>query len=262
MTEQPYKVHLSEDGEPRECRATADCPLKNSDGSPAKHFDTKDDARAYYASKMEESAHSTMSKRPAKELKLDNDLYVSVLTSSEHTFTEGFPDTLSRELEPGDYTAMYHDEESNRSRYMHMSVNGQGQISYKKMNRFQAITSPASARVKQAVDNLNSDLKKISENSDPSTCKRNHMDRITLMETSQEIKRRVAAHDWNTAVGASQGRADLEEVEWALDHDIAVAEEQGLTREANAIRESKKTLSDFMRNTTRPNMASGSGSKP
>jgi len=250
MTEQPYKVHLSEDGVPRECNANiADCPVKNSDGSPVEHFSSKEEARAHYASQMESRAHSTIRKRSTKGAKLDENLYISVLDRPDEVVFEGYPDMLARSLQPGSYTAMYHDEKTDSSRYIRMSVSDSGEITYKQLSRFQATTSVASLSIQNAVSNLKSDLEELSKRSDPSTCKRDHMDRITLMDATQRIKRHVAIHDWSSATGASRGRANLEDVEWDLEHDIAVAEEQGNITEANAIRESQSVLSKFIQST-------------
>lgn len=234
------KFHINPStGNPGECSATVkDCPY----GSPDEHYGSADEARAAYEVMMSPQALT----RRGGPKPLKRDVFVSVLTETRDVLTEGDSQDLGKNLEEGEYSAYYHDDKTGTDRYIKLRVTESGEVEYESTRGFKPISSPSTPRTQQAVSSIRTDLNLMVAKSDPSYCKQNGIDRITLLENSDEVRRILAKFDWNTATGASQGRVAFEDLEWVIDHDLDVAKENGLQAEANALDESKRIVSSFI----------------
>lgn len=233
------KFHINPaTGDAGECGATVGaCPFGGAD----EHYGSAEEARGAYESMMSSQAVVTLEKRT-----LNKDIYVSVLTSDQDVLTENFAGEISNTLEPGEYVASYYDSKSDKDRYVKLKVGPNGELEYERLNKFRRISSPSSLRTQQAVTDLRENLGELVAKSDPSYCQSKGIDRITLLETSNEIRRMIAKFDWDTAEGATAGRVAFEDLEWVIDHDLTVAEEQGRNEEIKALTESKELVSSFI----------------
>lgn len=234
------KFHINPStGNPGECSATVkDCPY----GSADEHYGSAEEARAAYEVMM--SPQALTRRGGLKPLK--RDVFVSVLTETRDVLTEGDSQDLGKNLEEGEYSAYYYDEKTDTDRYMKIRVTEAGEIEYESTRGFKSISSPSTPRTQKAVSAIRTDLNLMVAKSDPSYCKQNKIDRITLLENSDEVRRTLAKFDWSTATGASQGRAAFENLEWVIDHDLDVAERDGRVDEINALTESKRIVSSFI----------------
>lgn len=233
------KFHINpESGEPGECSAKpGNCPF----GDDSDHYASLAQARGAFEELMSSRAMIALERK-----RLPADILVSVLDGEKDVLVEAEPEQLERELEPGEYMAYYYDEGRDEDRYIRLRLSSYGELAYEPAKTFEKITSPSSPRTKMAISELRTELNLLLNRSDPHYCSRNAMDRITLIEGAQEIRRKMAVHDWTTAEGAYRGKKAFEEIEWALDHDLETAKLQGKNEEIRALQETKRLVSSFL----------------
>ncbi len=236
------KFHINpESGDPGECRAKkGGCPF----ASDSEHYGSAEAAREAFELTMSNQSVVSFEKK-----ELQPDIFVSILTSGRDVLSEQFAGDLGRDVEPGEYMASYYDSDSDQDKLLIVKVASDGKVDYEKVSEFRTINSPASEKTTSAVSTLRGQLEGLFDKGDPEYCEEQNIDRVTLLEHAQEIRRKLARHDWTSAEGATQGRASFEEIEWALDRDLTVAEQYSTAKEVNAIKESKALVTGFLDST-------------
>lgn len=223
------------------CSAKKDnCPFASDD----QHFSSAAEARDAFERSMEGDAAPSISRNEAwaRHGNLDPDIYISVLASESNVLAERFAPDLAQDLDAGKYTVMY--REDNRDKFGIVTVNGDGTFSLTNTIAPEYVSSPPSGKLRQAYNTLRENARKYNEKI--VTANPGNFDPVTAGELSQEIARCLARSNWSTSVGATAGRMQLEDVEWSIDHDLALAKEQGLTPEINSLTEAKKIVSGFL----------------
>jgi len=228
-------------GEPGACRAKkGGCPF----ASDSEHYGSAEEAREAFEKTMSNHAVVSLEKK-----ELQPDIFVSILTSGKDVLSEQFVYDLGKDVEPGEYMASYYDSETDQDKLIVVKISPEGRVDYEKVAEFRTINSPASEKTASAIASLRGELEGLFDKSDPDYCEKQNIDRVTLLEHAQEIRRKIAKFDWTSAEGATQGRASFEDIEWVLDKDLAVAEQYSTPKEVNAIRESKALVSSFLDST-------------
>ncbi len=230
------KYHINPaTGNPGECVAQEGNCLY---GAATEHYGSAIEARRAFEESM------AVASLPAKKKRqLHPDTFLSILTQNEQVLTEVFAPELGNELLPGDYVAFYHDSQSGKDRYVKLSVSRDGSTDYERISGFKSLPSPAPDEVKDAVVELKRAVEELENESDPFTSRRLERDRVTMLETTKGISRVLAKFDWTDNMDAHKGLSELEQIEWSIDHDLQLAEEEELRFEAGALRATKAIVS-------------------
>lgn len=229
------RFHINNAGNAGLCRATkGGCPFGGDDA----HYPSKESAREAFEARMEGAPSiASRMKQPHKEM------FISVLTSSHDVLTERTGDQLGN-LEPGDYIAQYYDQTTDEDKYIRVQVRDDSSVGYEDIPGFLSLTPNTSEKTLAAfkeADNAYRDL-----NADPVHCAKNKIDRVTLLESSKGFERILAKYDITKAQDATLAREELENLEWALDHDLELAERDGKSEELNALKSAKAPLAKLL----------------
>lgn len=216
------------------------CPF----GSPEEHFPTEELALKAYESLM--SPHAVVSHRRSS---LDPSIFVSVMSSNNDVLTERFASELPGELEPGNYFISYWDHDREKDCFAKLTVEEDGTVAVQNLTAFKKFSSPSTQRTQNAVSKLQGQLAELQKESLPHEADGTY-NPIVLGELTQEIQRTLYKNDWKTAEGATQGRQVFEDLEWALDHDLALAKKENNSQEIVALSKAKNTVSAFLNEIT------------
>ena len=227
-------------GEAGRCHAQpGSCPFLSDE----EHYPTKALAQRAFEQSMEDALAPSVTREAAwvRHGNLDPDVFLSVLTPTNDVVTERFAPDLSEDLEPGDYAVSFRD--GNIDRFGVVTVKQDGSFTFKPTKELKSVNSPSTEKTLKAITDLRL---KFAELSETSAASNGEIDPVTTAEIQSEINRGLLKYDWNTAVGATLGRLHLEDVEWVIDHDLALARREGLTEEENSLSRSKKLVSDCL----------------
>lgn len=228
------RFHINGSGDAGLCRATAGkCPF----GGTEDHYGSIEEAREAFEHKMEAAPLKKRSKQPHK------DMFISILTSNQEVLMERFGNDLD-DLEPGEYSAQYYDEASDSDKFITIKVSEGKPVHYNDVAKFTPSHPLTSAKTLTAFREADEAYHQL--NADPTYCAANKIDRVTLLESSKGFERVLAKYDLTKAEDATFAKLELEDLEWALDHDLELAERDGRVEELQALQVAKEPLSKLL----------------
>jgi len=231
------RFHINKQGNAGLCKATkGGCPFGGDDA----HFPSLESAREAFEHSMEALPPVTTATRMKQPHK---DMFVSVLGANREVFTERFGDDLG-DLEPGDYIASHLDPKTGKEKYLKLQVRADSSVGYEELKAFQPLSPKTSEKTLAAFREADDAFRDL--NADPVHCASNKIDRVTLMESSKGFERVLAQYDITNAQDAVLARQKLEDLEWAINHDLDIAENDGRTEEYNALASAKAPLEKLL----------------
>lgn len=231
------RFHINNSGDAGPCGAVnGRCPF----GGDEEHYPTLEAAREAFEQSM---AVGSPLKAATKTKTPTGDMFISILGPNDQVVTERHGDDLS-DLEPGVYSAQYVDPKTGKDRYISLTVDPNTSASYEHTKTRKAHRPKTSKKTLDAFTTATAAYSELLGS--PTSCEERNIDRTTLSESTKGVERVLSKYDLSSAVELSKARMELEDIEWALDHDIVVAKREGKAKELNALSAAREPLATLL----------------
>lgn len=230
------KYHVNNEGNPGPCGAEkGNCPF----GGEEEHYSSFEDARMAYEQSMSQASVKKLSKQKLSTVASSH--FISLLDRNGDVVREGTKDRMEN-LQPGVYSATLNTSADEKQVLLH--VDEQGRLRYEVVKSFSPQVNPTSESVKQAFVETQEAFSKLRQSG--TYFAENSIDQASFDEVASGFNRLLARYDFNVAEDVIRLREELDDMEWALEHDLELAKAKGDRAVADAIAKAKEPLKKLL----------------